>query len=261
MTAPILLTGGTGNLGGLVLTRLLGAGRQVRVLSRGTHEDSDGVDHVSGDLDDGRGIDEAVAGVDTVLHCAGAAKGDEAKASALMVAARRAAVRHVVFISVVGAERVPVESGVDRGMFGYFSAKRAAELVVETSGVPWTILRATQFHDLALTTVAGMSRLPVVPCPAGFRFQPVDAGEVATRLVELALATPAGLVPDLGGPTAYGMDDLLRSYLTAVGKKRLIVPVPLPGRAARAIRGGANLAPEHAVGVRTWPDFLAARVA
>ena len=91
----------------------------------------------------------------------------------------------------------------------------------------------------------------MVPAPAGFRFQPVDAGEVAARLVELALGEPAGLVPDLAGPRVYGMDELVRGYLRATRRHRLLVPVTIPGRAARAIRDGANLAPERAVGHRT----------
>ncbi len=111
-----------------------------------------------------------------------------------------------------------------------------------------------------LTTVRTMAKLPVVPVPAGFRFQPVDAGEVAARLVELALGEPSGLVPDLGGPRVYEMKELVRSYLRATGKSRLIMPMRLPGKAARAFRDGANLAPEHAVGHRTWEDFLTERL-
>jgi uncharacterized protein YbjT (DUF2867 family) len=105
-----------------------------------------------------------------------------------------------------------------------------------------------------------MTKLPVIPVPAGFRFQPVDADEVGARLVELALGTPAGLVPDLGGPRVYTMADLLRGYLRARRKHRLIVSLPVPGKAARAIRAGAILAPERAVGRRTWEDFLAERI-
>jgi uncharacterized protein YbjT (DUF2867 family) len=105
-----------------------------------------------------------------------------------------------------------------------------------------------------------MAKLPVLPVPAGFRFQPIDAGEVAARLAELALGKPAGLVPDMGGPRVYGVADLLRGYLRATGRHRPIVPVRLPGKAADAVRAGANLAPEQAVGQRTWEDFLAAQL-
>jgi uncharacterized protein YbjT (DUF2867 family) len=99
-----------------------------------------------------------------------------------------------------------------------------------------------------------------MPAAAGVRFQPVDTGEVAARLAELALAPQAGLVPDMAGPRVYPMADLLRGYLRASGKRRPIAPVPLPGQAARAVRAGANLAPERAVGRRTWEEFLADRV-
>jgi uncharacterized protein YbjT (DUF2867 family) len=145
-------------------------------------------------------------------------------------------------------------------MFGYFGSKRAAEKVIEDSGLPFTTLRATQFHDAMLTVVEQMAKLPVVPVPAGFRFQPVDTDEVATRLVELTLGKPAGLVPDMGGPQVYGMADLLRGYLRATKRRcRLSVPVWLPGKAAHAYRDGGNLAPERAVGHRTWEEVLADR--
>jgi uncharacterized protein YbjT (DUF2867 family) len=132
--------------------------------------------------------------------------------------------------------------------------------VVAESGLPWTTLRATQFYDLTLTTVRQLARLPVVPAPAGWRFQPIDTGEVAARLVELALGAPAGLVPDMAGPRIYEMTELLRGYLRACGKHRPIVPVRLPGKAARAFRAGANLSPERTVGRRTWEQFLAERI-
>jgi uncharacterized protein YbjT (DUF2867 family) len=276
----VLVTGGTGTLGRLVVPRLRDAGCQVRVLSRrsrqgpdagpdagpdgGAAESTDGgaaaVEFVIGDLATGEGVDAAVTGAGIVVHCAGTSKGDGEKARHLVRAASQAGVRHLVFISVVGADRIPVVSAIDRALFGYFGSKLAAEQVVAGSGVPWTTLRATQFYDLVLMVARQAARLPVVPAPAGFRFQPVDTGEVAARLVELALGPPAGLVPDLAGPRVYPMAELLRGYLRARGKHRLIVPVRLPGKAARALRAGANLAPDRAVGHRTWEEFLADRV-
>jgi uncharacterized protein YbjT (DUF2867 family) len=137
------------------------------------------------------------------------------------------------------------------------SAEQAAERVITDSGLPWTTLRATQFYESLPIVARQMAKMPVIPVPSGVRFQPVDAGEVATRLVELALGRPAGLVPDVAGPRIYEMADLLRGYLQARGKHRVMVPVRLPGAAARAVRAGANLAPDRAVGHRTWEDFLA----
>jgi uncharacterized protein YbjT (DUF2867 family) len=260
MTTPILVTGGTGTLGRQVVPRLRNAGRDVRLLSRHGGAAEDGIRYLTGDLATGQGIEPAVDGVETIVHLAGTNRGDEVKARNLVRAASQAGVRHLVFISVVGADRIPVTSRIDRAMFGYFASKRAAEQVIAGSGMGWTTLRATQFHDLALLTVRQLARLPMVPVPAGWRFQPIDAGEVAARLVELALGAPAGLVADVGGPRIYELAELVRSYLRATHRHRLILPVRTPGGAARAVRAGANLAPERAVGRRTWEEFLAERV-
>jgi uncharacterized protein YbjT (DUF2867 family) len=260
MTSPILVTGGTGTLGRLVVRRLRGAGCDVRVLSRRSHDSEDGIQFITGDLASGEGIEAAVDGIETIVHCAGSAKGDEDKARNLVRAASGVGAQHLVYISVVGADSIPIVSRVDRAMFGYFESKRAAERVVADSGMPWTTLRATQFHDGMLAVARQMAMLPVIPVPAGFRFQPVDADEVAARLVELSLGKPSGLVPDIAGPRVYGMNELVRSYLRASHRHRLIMPVGLPGKAARTFRAGANLAPEQAVGRRTWEEFLADRV-
>jgi uncharacterized protein YbjT (DUF2867 family) len=256
----ILVTGGTGTLGRHVVSRLRDAGRDVRVLSRRAHESADGIEYMIGDLNTGEGIQAAVAGVGTVVHCAGGPKGDDDKARNLVRAASRAGVQHLVYISVVGADRIPIVSGIDRAMFGYFASKLAAERVVIDSGLPWTTLRATQFYDLLLTVAQQMTKLPVIPVPAGFRFQPVDADEVAARLVELTLGGPAGLAPDIAGPRVYTVAELLNAYLRARRRHRLMVPIRLPGKAARAVRACAILAPDRAVGHRTWEDFVAERV-
>jgi uncharacterized protein YbjT (DUF2867 family) len=260
VTSLILVTGGTGTLGRLVVARLRDAGHDVRVLSRHGHEGGEGIEFVTGDLAKGDGIEAAAEGAEIIVHCAGSSKGDDDKARHLVQAASRAGARHLVYISVVGADRVPMAGSIDRAMFGYFGAKLRAEQFVAGSGLPWTTLRATQFHELTLKTVTQMAKLPVIPVPSGFRLQPVDADEVAARLVELALGTPAGLVPDVGGARVYAMADLVRGYLRASGKRRPILPVRIPGNAARALREGANLTPDRAVGSRTWEDFLAAHV-
>jgi uncharacterized protein YbjT (DUF2867 family) len=258
MTSPILVTGGTGTLGRLVVRRLGDAGYKARVFSRRSHKSGDGTEFMIGDLASGEGIEPAVDGVETIVHLAGSARGDEDKTRNLVRAtSSQTRLPHLVYISVVGAQRIPIGSRVDRAMFGYFASKLAAEKVIEDSGLPWTMLRATQFHEGMLTVAQQMVKLPVIPLPVGFCFQPVEADEVAARLVELTLGEPSGLVPDMGGPRVYGAAELLRGYLRATKQRRLIVPVWLPGKAAREFRAGANLAFEQAVGQRTWEEFLA----
>lgn len=256
----ILVTGGTGGLGRRVVSRLREGGRAVRVLSRRAHDPRPGVEYVIGDLAKDAGVEAALRGAEVVVHCAGSPRmrKDVAQVASLVRGAQRAGVRHLVNISVVGADRIPVVSGVDRAMFSYFASQLAVERAIAGSGLPFTNLRATQFHDgFVLVMVQAMAKLPVITVPSGFRFQPVDADEVAARLVELTLGPPAGPVPDVAGPKVYEAGELLCDYLKAVGKRRLIVPVRMPGRAARAIRAGANLAPDRAVGRRTWEEFLA----
>lgn len=251
MTATVLVTGGTGTLGRLVTPLLRAADFKVRVLSRSDHEASDGIEYVVGNLTTGEGIDAAVAGVDTILHLAGDAKGDDDKARTLVKAATKAGNPHIVYISVVGA---------DQESFAYFGFKRAAEQVIAESGLPWTTVRATQFNDLVLTLAKAMTKLPVVPVPSGFRIQPIDPRDVAVRLVELAQGEPAGLVADIAGPKIYTFKEIISSYLAAAGRRRPLLPLHLPGKGPRAFRAGVNLAPDHATGTHTWEAFLADRV-
>ncbi len=251
MTSPILVTGGTGTLGRLVVLRLTAAGRAVRVLTRQTLPDADGVDFVTGNLATGAGLAEALDGVSEIVHCASDNKGD-AVATRNLVGAAKPDLAQLVYISIVGADRVG---------FGYVKEKLEAERIVANSGLPYSTLRATQFFDLILKGTRQLARLPVVPVPARFPVQPVDAGEVAARLAELALAEPRGEVPDMGGPQVLSFAELVRSYLRAAGRRRPVLELPLPG--LKPVKAGALLVdPDRAgpAGKLTWEQFLASRV-
>jgi uncharacterized protein YbjT (DUF2867 family) len=248
--SEILVTGGTGLLGQRVVDRLRAAGREARVLSRSAGT-------VRGDLLTGSGLEEAVRGVDTIIHCASnpyrkTRRTDVAGTELLLQAAARAGVSHVVFISIVGVDRNPY--------YPYFRVKLDAERVIERSPVPWTILRATQFHDFLLRGIRLLERLPVMMMPRGLPFQPIDTGEVANRLVELAFSTPAGRVPDVGGPEVLTAAELARIYLTVAGRQRRVVGVPVPGKAARAWRDGAQLCPDRRYGTICWEEFVREKV-
>jgi uncharacterized protein YbjT (DUF2867 family) len=256
---PILVTGGTGTLGRHVVRRLKAQTGEVRVLTRRPRPDEGNVRFMTGELLTGLGVDAAVSGAATIVHCV-ATKEDDIATRNLVNAAARAGHPHLVYISVVGADRVPVRSRADRLLFGYYEMKRKAEQVVAGSGLPWTTIRATQFHDLLLLVLEYLAKLPIVPVPSDVFVQPVEADEVAERLVELALGPPSGLVPDIAGPRVYAARDLIRGYLSATNRHRPLLPVRIPGTAARAVRAGAILAPQRAVGVKTWEAFLAAHL-
>jgi uncharacterized protein YbjT (DUF2867 family) len=255
-TGTVLVTGGSGVLGALVVRRLLDAGVPVRVLSRQAARPGsvpEKAEWAVGDLAAGVGLRAALEGVGTVVHCASDSRkwrNDPLAARHLIDAARATGLSpHIVYISIVGIDRVPL---------GYYGAKLAVEEALAESGLPFTILRATQFHDLVLAAAQQLARLPVVPVPAGALSQPVETAEVAERLAELALGGPAGRVPDLGGPRVWAAADAARAVLRASGRRRPVLSLPLPGRAMRAVRAGGLLPPVDAErGRRGFEDFLA----
>jgi uncharacterized protein YbjT (DUF2867 family) len=257
----VLVTGGTGTVGSRVVRRLTRTGHEVRVLTRRAHISQEGVTFIEGDMMKRSAVDRAVDGAETIVHCAGQRKGDEILTRNLIESATRAGRPHIVSISVVGADRVPVTAPLDRLMFGHFAMKRNAERIVSASGLPWTILRATQFYDSLLPLVKSATRAPIVLVPAGFSLQPVDADEVAARLFELSQSGPSGFVDDIAGPRVYTMGDLIGGYLARANRRRMFITVRLPGRAFRSIREGANIAPDRAIGVKTWEQFVDERTA
>jgi uncharacterized protein YbjT (DUF2867 family) len=245
MANRVLITGGTGTVGRVVVDQLTAAGVDVRVLSRGRrqHQRTD-VEHVVGDVQTGAGLDAALDGVDTIVHCV-------YPTEHLVAAAKRAGSPHLVFVSIVGIERVP---------FALYRLMLANERTIAESGLPWTVLRATQFHDLIAFVLRMLAKPPVMALPSGLRFQPVDVRDVGDRLARLALGEPIGRAPDFGGPQARPLDDLARSYLAIVDKRRPLVPIRLPGKAFDGIRAGGLLAPEHADGTVTFEQYLRQQV-
>ena len=134
--------------------------------------------------------------------------------------------------------------------------KLETERIIERSPMPWTILRATQFHGFVLALISTLDRLPVMVAPKGFLLQPIDIGEVADRTAELALGEAAGRVPDVGGPEVRAFADLARAYFEAAGRRRRVVEVTVPGKTVRAFREGAQTAPGHRYGRIRWEEFL-----
>lgn len=244
----ILVTGGTGRLGVPTVERLRAAGYDVRVLSRHA-----GHGRVIGDLRSGEGIRDAIAGVETVVHLAtrnGVGTGEAPLMRTLIDASQAADVRHVVYMSIVGVDRIPL---------GYYRQKLESEQLLEAAGLPHTILRATQFHELVVGVFTAQRYLPVVFAPA-ISFQPIAATDVAARIAELAAAEPAGRVRDLGGPEQLTARELARQWSDAASVRRRIVPVSLPGKTFAAFAAGHHLVPGGpALGTIRFADFLAAK--
>lgn len=239
------MIGGTGTLGTVVVDRLVSAGADVRVLSRGRRPRRSDVENLIGDARTGAGLDQACADADVVVMCAEHAR-------EVAAAASRAGIAHMLYTSIVGVDRIP---------FSFYRSKFADERLIAESGVPWTVLRATQFHDLIAAGVRIMAKSPVLTLPSGMRFQPVDVRDVGARLADLALGEPVGRAPDFGGPEVRTLKDLAQSYLAMADKRRAVVPVWMPGKVFRSLKDGDNLAPDNAAGTITFEQYLAEQFA
>jgi uncharacterized protein YbjT (DUF2867 family) len=233
-----VVTGGSGMLGAHAVRVLRERGHEVRALSRRT-----GVD-----LARGPGVDGAIKGADLVLHAASDTRrlgaSDPTQTRNLLAACGR--VRHLVYTSIVGIDEIP---------YRYYRRKLECERIIDQSGVPHTILRATQFHEFIDWILTALGRWPLVPLPLSAKGQPVAAAEVAARCAELLEGEPLGRAADFGGPELLTLGRVLEVW---PGRLRVLA-LPTIGRVLRGFRAGLNTTPEHADGVQTWAQYLAAR--
>jgi uncharacterized protein YbjT (DUF2867 family) len=244
----VFVTGGTGRLGQRLIGPLQAAGHSVKQMSRrGT-----GPGGVRGDLATGRDLPTALAGAEVVVHAASDPRGDPwqvdvAGTRRLVEAVDRDRLQHLVYVSIVGVDKIP---------YGYYRAKFAAEQVLLASGLPVTLLRATQFHDFVDVLLDSARRGPVLPVPMGWRVQPVDVGEVADYVTEVCAAPPAGGVVEFGGPEDLSAADLARAWASARAPGAHVVATPVPGKLSAAFRDGAALPSSGARGRRTYAQHL-----
>lgn len=236
----ILVTGGTGGLGTPTVSRLREDGHDIRVLSRRSGD-------YRGNLVTGEGLTQAVTGAEVVVHLATRGSKDPVMARRLLAAAKSAQVAHFFYMSIVGVDRID---------FSYYRGKYACERLVEASGIPFTILRATQFHSLP-------ARLLALPLPVRLTLplslQPIDTDEVAARVAELARGDPAGRVADIGGPEVLTFREMAQIWNAAQGSRRPIVTISLRGKAIRGFTAGYQLTGMPGFGSRTFAQFAAGR--
>jgi len=223
----IAVAGGTGVAGRRVVEALVATGHEPVVLARST-----GVDVLTG-----AGLDAALAGVDAVVDATNkmttsrrtAVKFFETAGHNLTAAAQKAGVAHIVTLSIVGIDRVE---------YGYYQGKLVQEKIVRESGLPFTILRATQFHEFA-DQVLGLTPGPVAFVPR-MQSQTVAVSEVGQALAEIATGSPQGQI-EMAGPEVAWMLDLARRLVKARGSRRAVLPLWMPGSGAKAMASGGLL--------------------
>ncbi|MFJ3957479.1 SDR family oxidoreductase [Arthrobacter sp. NPDC090010] len=242
----IAIAGASGTVGRHVVEAARQGGHEVVALTRGTGVDVREPGTVRTALD---GV-EAVIDVLNLMSPSGrkATEFFEATSKVLLDAGASVGVRHHVTLSIVGIDRAP---------HGYYAAKLAQERAVGSGPVPWTIQRATQFHDFARQMYELLRLGPLRLAPRG-RVQPVDTGELGQRLVELAQGDPLGLAPDFAGPQEENLVEMVRCYARAQGAAGKIPAISIPGGLGRAQRDGSLLpGPGAVLGTRTYSDWLA----
>lgn len=240
----VSVLGGKGLLGRHLVPRLKEEGHDVAVTTRSPEADGE----VRADFISGEGIRDAVEDAEVVVHLVSDAR--RPAATDLNGTKKLLHVldgQHLVYISIVGVDRHP---------FAYYRTKFEVEQLIGEAGVSHSILRATQFHDFVAFFLGAACRPPIALIPKRFVFQPVDTAEVASELARLVGSKVPGRQPDLAGPAVHNAEYLARSLMTAKGRERPVLNLPVPGRAARAFRQGAHTNPDRAVGRRTWEDFL-----
>lgn len=250
----VLVTGGTGTLGGEFVKAAIDDGYTVRIMSRRLRpEDSfDKVEWVQADLTTGEGLADAVRDVQVIVHGAtspaAAKKVDVEGTRYLLQVSDAAGIHHFIYPSIVGIDDIP---------FSYYKHKRSAEHLVETASTPHTILRATQFHEFVDEIIATAMRLPLaILLPTQFQVQSVAASEVAGRICELIGEGASGRLPNFGGPEITRLEEMAGDWMKARGRHKRIIRLPVPGKTARAFRDGKNTDPLRKEGRITWREWL-----
>ena len=242
----MVVAGGTGVVGRHVVDLARAAGHAVVPLARSTGQD----------VVAGTGLAEALAGADVVSDVTSVPTTSTKKSVGffraatehLLAAEQAAGVGHHVALSIVG---------IDAETSGYYAGKVEQERLVTAGPVPWTLLRATQFHEFAAQLVERASVGPFVLVPAA-RTATIAAAEVAETLVALAAGSARGRAPDLAGPEEAELADLVRRYLAATGRRRRVLRLPLPGAAGKRMREGVLLpGPGAHRGGPTFDEWLA----
>jgi uncharacterized protein YbjT (DUF2867 family) len=255
----VLVTGGAGTLGRVVVGAANAVGHRAVTMSRKPAPDaSAALRWATANIVSGDGLAAAVADMDVIIHAASDPRGDPAAdeegTRRLAEAAKAARVGHLVFVSIVGIDKIPLP---------YYERKLAAERVLTASGQPYSILRATQFHsfiDFLFRKSAAYMPL-VMPLPAGYQVQSVGLEDVATRLLRAIDEGPKGLLPDFGGPQRMTAREAARIWQEARGVRKPILSFPSFNAVSRAFRTGyntlpADTPPENRGGL-SWGEWLA----
>ena len=248
----ILITGGTGTLGKEIIKQLIGAA-QINVIStKAGVRFAQGVNVIEADITDFNSLQTVVGAADVIVHCASnpadAERVDLDGTRNILAAINKKQFKHFIYVSI---------AGVDKSQYPYYVVKREVEKIIEAEGIPFTILRATQFHDFVLyRMIKPFDNAQGLTIPAGLKFQSIDITEVAGKVRQLVEVGPNNEIITIGGPEILTIEEMAAVYLDMSGRAGSFKTEMMPGERFDMLRSGINLCGDNRFGKITWRQHL-----
>lgn len=244
------MTGATGQLGSALLNQLRGSDFIIKMTSRRKPEGAEDYEWVYSDLMSGEGLDEAVKDVDAIIHAATS----PVKHSRLIEVSglerflsKLQHIKHFIYPSIVGIEEIP---------YKYYQLKYEAEELLKNSSIPYTIVRARQFHSFVDHLLLSKPLLKRYVIPGKMKFQSVDVGEFANHLIDFIPKGPQGRTDDFGGPEIMALREMAEQKIKLNNETNKVLSIPLTGKLYKSFVDGKNTNFNQKTGRITFEEYL-----
>jgi len=246
----ILVTGATGLLGSALLNQLSNPLYKVKITSRSKPVSTGPFEWVYSDLSTGEGIEEAVQGIDVIIHAATSpvknskiveVSGFEEFLSKIQH------INHFIYPSIVGIDEIPLK---------YYKLKHEAEDLLKNSSIPYTIVRATQFHNFVDNLFLSKPLFNRYVVPGNIKFQSIDVSEFANHLIGLVDKGPQGRTDDFGGPDILTLREMAELKIQMNNESNKVLSFSMPGQFYRSLKAGKNTNDKQRMGKITFKDYL-----
>lgn len=250
MQLKILVTGSTGLLGSALLNQLTSSEYKVKITSRSKPENTEQFEWVYSDLLSGEGLEEAVKGVDVIIHAATSPikNSKTVEVSGFEEFLRKLEhIKHFIYPSIVGIDDIPLK---------YYKLKYEAEDLLKNSSIPHTIVRATQFHNFVENSFLSKPLFKRYIIPGNIKFQSVDVSEFANHLIGLVDVGPKGRTDDFGGPDIMTLREMAELKIRINNETNKVQTYSIPGELYKSFKDGKNTNDNQKMGKITFEDYL-----
>lgn len=250
----ILITGSTGHLGSFLLKQLSNSDYKVKLTSRRKPDFSGNFEWVYSDLLTGDGLEEAVKDVEVIIHAATSPMKNTKMVEVSGLAKLLSKSQHIknfIYPSIVGIEDIPMK---------YYSYKYEAEELLKNSFIPYSIVRATQFHSFVENLFLNKPIIGRYIVPKGMKFQSVDTGEFADHLIGFIDKGPQGRADDFGGPEIHSIKEMAEQKIKINNETNKVISFPLTGKLYKSFLIGKNTNENRKQGKITFEEFLKNRL-